>query len=72
SYMVLTHMDMLGGYAVISDLFHADLPNTADSAHETVPEVFVPFESLPTITKSKSIDNVSTISRAIDVPYGSR
>ncbi|KAK3501379.1 hypothetical protein B0T13DRAFT_197721 [Neurospora crassa] len=72
SYMVLTHMDMLGGYAVINDLFHADLPNTADSAHETVPEVFVPFESLPTITKSKSIDNVSTISRAIDVPYGSR
>ncbi|KAK1773436.1 hypothetical protein QBC45DRAFT_461635 [Copromyces sp. CBS 386.78] len=72
SYMVLTHMDMLGGYAVISDLFHADLPNTSDSAHEEVPGVFQPFESLPTIMKTKSIVNVSTVSREIDIPYGSR
>lgn len=72
SYMVLTHMDMLGGYAVISGLFHADLPNTADSAHESVPAVFEPFESLPTIMKTKSIVNVSTLSRSIDIPYGSR
>ncbi|KAH7128080.1 hypothetical protein B0J13DRAFT_143412 [Dactylonectria estremocensis] len=69
TYFVLTHQPSFGGYVAITSFYHATVP----SPPETTPPVFAPFQSVPAaIANSTLVANISTQSRIIDIPYGSR
>ncbi|KAK3326001.1 hypothetical protein B0H66DRAFT_637348 [Apodospora peruviana] len=67
TYFVMTHIPALGGFIVLSDQFRSTpLPPSP----QTIPPVFQPFNPIPTIFNSTIVANISTISKAIDAPYG--
>ncbi|KAM0351084.1 hypothetical protein ACHAPU_002866 [Fusarium lateritium] len=69
TYFVLTYEPLLGGYVALTSLYHATIPSPADS----MPPVFKPFQSVPgAVVNTTLVANISTQSRLIDVPYGSR
>ncbi|KAM0244934.1 hypothetical protein ACHAP5_005841 [Fusarium lateritium] len=69
TYFVLTHEPTLGGYIALTSFYHATLPSPAGS----MPPVFEPFQSVPgAVVNTTLIANISTQSKIIDVPYGSR
>lgn len=69
TYFVLTHEPTLGGYIALTSFYHATIPSPAKS----IPPVFEPFQSVPgAIVNTTLVVNISTQSKLIDVPYGSR
>ncbi|PNP86344.1 hypothetical protein FNYG_00297 [Fusarium nygamai] len=69
SYFVLTYQPSLGGYIALTSFYHTSLPSPKDS----IPPVFAPFQSVQgAVTNSTLVANTSTLSKMIDVPYGSR
>ncbi|KAM5352992.1 hypothetical protein ACJ41O_005714 [Fusarium nematophilum] len=69
TYFVLTYQPSLGGYIALTSFYHATIPSPPDST----PPVFSQFQSVPgVISNSSLVTNISTQSRIIDVPYGSR
>lgn len=69
TYLVTTFIPQLGGFVVLNDQFHSSPGPGAETA---VPEVFQPLDPVPKILNTTTIANISTISRAIDSPYGSQ
>ncbi|KAH7013817.1 hypothetical protein EDB80DRAFT_710946 [Ilyonectria destructans] len=69
TYFVLTYQPSFGGYIALTSFYHATIP----SPPESTPPVFAQFQSVPAaIVNSTLVTNISTQSRVIDVPYGSR
>ncbi|KAI8680499.1 FAD-binding PCMH-type domain-containing protein [Fusarium keratoplasticum] len=69
TYFVLTYQPSLGGYIALTSFYHATIPSPPDST----PPVFAQFQSIPSpISNSTLVTNISTQSRIIDIPYGSR
>ncbi|KAK0636070.1 hypothetical protein B0T17DRAFT_612854 [Bombardia bombarda] len=70
TYFVMAYLPALGGHVILSDQFRAAPPPA-----NTTPAVFQAFNDealLPTIVKTTTVANISTVSRAIDQAYGSR
>ncbi|KAM0418877.1 hypothetical protein ACHAPT_012142 [Fusarium lateritium] len=69
TYFVLTYQPSLGGYICLTSFYHATIPSPPDA----MPPVFAQFRSIPSaISNSTLVTNISTQSRIIDIPYGSR
>ncbi|KAF5670088.1 6-hydroxy-D-nicotine oxidase [Fusarium heterosporum] len=69
TYFVLTHEPSLGGYIALTSFYHTTIPTTAES----IPPVFRPLQSVPgAVVNTTLVANISTLSKLIDVPYGSR
>ncbi|KAK3297312.1 uncharacterized protein B0H64DRAFT_391891 [Chaetomium fimeti] len=69
TYFVMTHTAELGGYAVLSDEFHATHSDVASP-----PAVFAPFfdPALPTLAINTRVSNISRLSRDIEQANGLR
>ena len=65
SYFLLSRIPALGGFVVLTDQFHSTPP-----AKDTVPPVFALFNPVPAMVNSTTVANISTISTAINTPYG--
>lgn len=69
SFFVLTYQPDFGGYIVLTSLYHSTIPTPADS----IPPIFSPLSAIPgAISNATVVANISTHSKLIDVPYGSR
>ncbi|KAH7142045.1 hypothetical protein EDB81DRAFT_54426 [Dactylonectria macrodidyma] len=69
TYFVLTYQPSFGGYIALTSFYHATVP----SPPESTPPVFAQFQSVPAaIVNSTLVANISTQSRNIEIPYGSR
>ena len=69
TYFVMTYQPDLGGYIVLTSLYHSKVPKPAES----VPPVFSHLSAIPgTLSNTTVVANISTLSKAIDVPSGSR
>lgn len=69
TYFVLTYQPSLGGYISLASFYHATIPSPSDMT----PPVFAQFQSIPSaISNSTLVTNISTQSKIIDIPYGSR
>ncbi|KAF4997429.1 hypothetical protein FGRMN_3793 [Fusarium graminum] len=69
TYFVMTHEPSLGGYIALTSLYHTTIPSPAES----MPAVFKPFQSVPgAVVNTTLVANISTLSKLIDVPFGTR
>ncbi|CAF3575257.1 unnamed protein product [Fusarium graminearum] len=69
SFFVLTYQPLFGGYIALTSLYHSTIPSPAES----IPPVFSPLTDIPgAISNQTVVANISTHSKLIDVPYGSR
>ena len=67
SWFLLAHVPSFGGYIVLNDQFHPTPP-----PQNTVPPVFTPFNSLPTIVSTTVVSNISAIVSTNNSPYGAQ
>jgi hypothetical protein len=68
TFVVMTYEATLGGYIILAGQYHSTIPAT-----NTTPEVFQPMAAVrPTLVQETVVANISTLSKAIDEPYGSR
>ncbi|KAK0391577.1 hypothetical protein NLU13_1077 [Sarocladium strictum] len=68
TYFIISYQPTFGGPITVASFYHASLPDEGK-----VPPVFESFQKFPNpLVNSTVVANVSTLSRAIDEPYGLR
>ncbi|KAF5010273.1 hypothetical protein FDECE_3558 [Fusarium decemcellulare] len=69
TYFVLTYQPSFGGYIALTSFYHSTVP----SPPESIPPVFDQFQSVPgAVANSTLVANITTQSKIIEIPYGSR
>ncbi|CEI39927.1 hypothetical protein FVEN_g2195 [Fusarium venenatum] len=69
SFFVLTYQPLFEGYIALTSLYHSTIPSPAKS----IPPVFSSLTDIPgAVSNETVVANISTHSKLIDVPYGSR
>ncbi|KAK4209809.1 hypothetical protein QBC37DRAFT_45377 [Rhypophila decipiens] len=73
TYFLLTYLEQLGGFAVLTSQFHSTPPPSLP-AQEFIPSIFSPFNAVAqaAIVNTTTIANISTVSQSISQPSGSQ